>query len=83
MPPSEAGQLQLTLNSSPIATTVIGRTTGTSNIIGMAFVETSSVNSTLTVRNPEDNSTALTITPSAGGTQSVSALSYITNTINI
>jgi len=39
----------------------------------MAIVTTTSINSILTVRNPADNSTALTITPSAGGTQPVSA----------
>ena len=47
--------------------------TGASQIIGMAIVTTTSVNSILTVRNPADNSTALTITPSAGGTKPVSA----------
>lgn len=38
-----------------------------------AIVETSVINSTLTVQNPADNATALTITPLAGGTQPVSA----------
>ena len=47
--------------------------TGTSQIIGMAIVTTTSINSILTVRNPADNATALTITPSTGGTQPVSA----------
>jgi len=67
----EAGQLILTLNGSDLAYTVVGRTTGTSQIIGMAIVTTTSVNSILTVRNPAVNATALTITPSAGGTRSV------------
>ena len=39
----------------------------------MAIVTTTSINSILTVRTPADNSTALTITPLAGGTQPVSA----------
>lgn len=70
---NEAGQLLLTLNGDPLEYTVVGRATGTSQIIGMAIVTTTSINSILTVRNPTDNSTALTITPSAGGTQPVSA----------
>jgi hypothetical protein len=70
---SEAGQLLLTLNGADLAYTVVGRATGTSQIIGVALVETSSINSILTVRNPAGNSTALTITPLAGGTRSVSA----------
>lgn len=37
-------------------------------IVGIAIVTTTSINSILTVRNPADNSTALTITPLAGGT---------------
>lgn len=70
---SEAGQLQLTLNGDALAYTVVGHATGTSQIIGMALVTTTSINSVLTVRNPADNSTALTITPTAGGTEPVSA----------
>lgn len=70
---NEAGQLLLTLNGADLEYTVVGRATGTSQIIGMAIVTTTSVNSILTVRNPDDNATALTITPSAGGTQPVSA----------
>jgi len=70
---NEAGQLLLTLNGDPLEYTVVGRATGTSQIIGMAIVTTTSINSILTVQNPADNSTALTITPSAGGTEPVSA----------
>ena len=73
VPISEAGQLQLTLNGSPLAYTVVGRATGTSNISGMFLVETSTSNSVLTVRNPAGNPAALTITPSAGGAAPVSA----------
>jgi len=75
---SEAGQLQLTLNGAPLAYTVVGRATGTSQIIGLAILTTTTINSVLTVRNPADNSTALTITPLAGGTQPVSAHLVIT-----
>jgi len=48
----EAGQLQLTLNGDPLAYTVVGRATGTSQIIEMTIVTTTSINSILTVRNP-------------------------------
>ena len=47
--------------------------TGASQIIGMSIVTTTTVNSILTVRNPADNAAALTITPVAEGTRSVSA----------
>ena len=75
---SEAGQLELTLNGAPLAHTVVGRATGTSQIIVLAILATTTINSVLTVRNPSDNSTALTITPLAGGTQPVSAHLVIT-----
>ncbi|HYI79537.1 MAG TPA: hypothetical protein VEW67_01595 [Thermoleophilaceae bacterium] len=70
---TEAGQLILTLNGADLAYTVAGRATGTSQIVGEALVETTSINSILTVRNPAGNSTALTVTPLAGGTRPSSA----------
>ena len=75
---TEAGQLILTLNGADLAYTVVGRATGTSDIIGMSIISTSSVNSILTVRNPAGNAAALTITPLAGGTRPVSAHLVIT-----
>ncbi|WP_435164910.1 collagen-like protein [Paenibacillus glycanilyticus] len=70
---NEAGQLLLTLNGADLAYTVVGRATGTSQIIGMALVQTTVINSVITVRNPAGNAAALTITPLAGGTRSDSA----------
>jgi len=70
---TEAGQLILTLNGADLANSVVGRATGTSQIVGVSLVRTTVVNSILTVRNPAGNSTALTITPLAGGTRPVSA----------
>jgi hypothetical protein len=70
---SEAGQLILTLDGADLAYTVTGRATGTSQITGEAFVETTTANAHLTVRNPAGNSTALTVTPLAGGTRPVNA----------
>lgn len=74
---TEAGQLILTLNGEDLAYTVVGRATGTSQIAGMAIIETTVINSVLTVRNPEGTA-ALTITPLAGGTRPVSAHLVIT-----
>ena len=70
---TEAGQLILTLNGEDLPYTVAGRATGTSQIVGMALVETTTENSVLTVRNPEGTAAALTITPLAGGIRPVSA----------
>jgi hypothetical protein len=74
---NEAGQLVLALNEGlgfvELAYTVVGRATGTTQIVGIAFIETAFPNAILSVRNPASNSTALTITPLAGGTEPVSA----------
>jgi len=75
---TEAGQLILTLNGEDLAYTVAGRASGTSQIIGMAIVETTVIDSILTVRNPEGSAASLTITPLAGGTRPVSAHLVIT-----
>ncbi len=75
---NEPGQLILTLNGADLAYTVVGRATGTTQIVGMALVRTSVINSVLTVRNPAGNTEALTITPLAGGTRPVSAHLVIT-----
>ena len=70
---TEADQLILTLNGADLEYTVVGRATGASQIIGMAIVSTTVINSILTVRNPSGNASALSITPLAGGTRPVSA----------
>ncbi|MFX3631695.1 MAG: collagen-like protein [Candidatus Pristimantibacillus sp.] len=75
---NEPGQLILTLNGADLAYTVVGRATGTSQIVGIALVQTTVINSVLTVRNPAGNAAALTITPLAGGTRPVSAHLVIT-----
>jgi hypothetical protein len=74
----EAGQLMVTLNGADLNYTVFGRATGTSQISGSCLVETSVINSILTIRNPAGNATALTITPLAGGTRPVAASLVIT-----
>ncbi|MEA2987415.1 MAG: hypothetical protein QOG83_126 [Alphaproteobacteria bacterium] len=69
---TEAGQLVLAVNGLQLPASVVGRATGTSQIAGMSFVTVSAFDS-LEVRNPAAAISALTITPLAGGTQSVSA----------
>ena len=74
-----AGQLILTLNDVDLPYTVAGKTeTGTSQILITALVETTAVNSVLTVRNPDGTGDPLVLTPSAGGTRPVSAHLVIT-----
>ena len=75
---TEAGQLILTLNGADLEYTVVGRATGASQIVGMALLSTTVINSILTVRNPAGNAAALSITPLAGGTRAVSAHLVIT-----
>jgi hypothetical protein len=70
---SEAGQLELTLNSGVLPYTVYGRATGTSEISGDALVSTTVINSVVSVVNPSGASTALTITPFAGGASPAAA----------
>jgi hypothetical protein len=70
---TEPGQLGLKLDGTEIPYTVNGRATGTSQISGDALVTTVAPNSTISVVNPAGNATALTITPSAGGTHSSAA----------
>ena len=75
---NEAGQLVLAMNGIELPYTIVGRATGTSQIVGTALVQTTSPNSTLSVRNPIGGFVALTVTPLAGGSQPVSAHLVIT-----
>jgi hypothetical protein len=70
---SEAGQLGLSLNGTELAYTINGRATGTSQISGEALITTLAPDSTVAVVNPAGNSTALTITPLAGGSHAAAA----------
>lgn len=77
-PVSGSGQLVLTLNGAELPYTVAGRNSGASQIVGMALVTTTAPNSVLTVRNPEGTNGPLALTPTAGGTEPVSAHLVIT-----
>jgi Collagen triple helix repeat (20 copies) len=70
---TEAGQLMLQLNGVALSYTVAGRATGTSQVVGEALVTTTAPDAVVGVMSPAGNSTALTITPAAGGAAPVSA----------
>jgi hypothetical protein len=70
---TEAGQLVVVLDGTELAYTVVGRNTGTSQIVGVYLVETTLLDSVLSINNPLGSATALTITPLAGGVDPVSA----------
>jgi hypothetical protein len=73
VPVNEAGQLELVLNGVALAYTVVGRATGTSQIVGESLVTTTTVGSTLQVWNPVGEPVALTISTYAGGNNPESA----------
>ena len=75
---AEAGQLVLTLNGAELPYTVVGRDAAGSQIVGTALVQTTAADSVLTVRNPAGAADALTLTPTAGGAEPVSAQLIIT-----
>jgi hypothetical protein len=69
----QPGQLELSLDGLGIPSTVVGRATGNSQLVGDSLVTTTSPNETLGVLNPPLADFALTITPLAGGNNPVSA----------
>ena len=70
---TEAGQLVVVVDGTELLYTVVGRATGTSQIVGVFLVETTLLDSVLSINNPLGSAAALTITPSAGGVDPVSA----------
>ena len=70
---TEAAQLCVALNLVELPYTVVGRDTGTSQLYGTCLVRTSTANSIISIRNPASSTSAITITPVAGGPTSVSA----------
>jgi hypothetical protein len=68
---TEPGQLELSLNGTPVPNSTVGRATGTNQIIGNTVVTTTSINTALSVTNP--GGSAITPTPDAGGATAVSA----------
>ena len=70
---AEAGQLVLALNGTEIPYTVVGRDATNSQITGTALITTTQATDLLSVQNPTASTTSLTLTPSAGGADPVSA----------
>jgi hypothetical protein len=68
---TEPGQLSVALNDIPIS--IVGRATGTNQITSLSLLQTTTINTILTIINPVGETTALTLTPFAGGINQVSA----------
>jgi hypothetical protein len=73
VPITESGQLEIALNGVTQGDTVVGRATGVTQIVENTLVQVTNVNSELEVINPSGESTALTVSPDAGGTLPSSA----------
>lgn len=78
---AEAGQLVVAVDLgsgfAEVAETVVGRATGTSQIVGDTLLELVE-GDLVQIWNPTGNAAALTLTPIAGGTHAVSAtLSFV------
>jgi len=69
---TEPGQLCIFVVNE-LLNTVVGRATGTSQLVCMCLVQTTIANSILSIVNPVTETTALTLTPFAGGTNQVTA----------
>lgn len=70
---TDAGQLQITLNGTPLAYTTVGKTTTGDQLRSTAIIPTNTPNSTISVINPANATTSVTLTPSAGGANPVAA----------
>ena len=75
---AEPGQLGLQLNGVLIGSTISGRSSGSTQIVGDQLIVTTSSFSTLRLINPPGSPSSLTISPYAGGNQPVSATLVIT-----
>jgi hypothetical protein len=75
---TESGQLCIVINAGEEPETIVGRATGTSQLVGFCLFQTTLPNSILSITNPLGEVAALTLTPVAGGTNPVSAHLVIT-----
>ena len=73
LPLTESGQVVLALNGTELPYTVVGNGGDNTQLTGMALVTTTQATDLLSLQNPSAATTSLTLTPSAGGTQPVSA----------
>jgi hypothetical protein len=72
---ASAAQLELQLNGSQVADTVIGRATADNQLVGDVLIQTTLINEILTINNP--GLSQIIITGNAGGSQPVSAVLLI------
>jgi hypothetical protein len=64
---NEPGQLVLAANGIELAYTVVGRQSGTTQIVGTTLITTTVADTVVSLRNPAAGIIALTVTPAAGG----------------
>lgn len=69
---TEAAQLVLTANGAELPYTVVGKGDGLGELVGFTIINIVTP-TTITVRNPVNNTTDVTLTPSSGGTDPVTA----------
>ena len=69
---TEGGQLQLTVNNTPIAYTTVGKAGENTQIVGFAILPLAA-NDAISVINPQASTTGITLTQNAGGASAVAA----------
>ena len=75
---TNAGQLQIAVNSNGLANGIFGTSTEGSSIEGVTVITTAQANSVLSIINPTNSTTPITITQNAGGENpTVSTLTII------
>ena len=75
---TDAGQLQIAVNSNGLANGIFGTSTEGSSIDGVTVITTAQANSVLSIINPTNSTSAITITQNAGGANpTVSTLTII------
>ena len=75
---TNAGQLQIAVNSNGLANGIFGTSTEGSSIDGVTVITTAQANSVLSIINPTNSTSPITITQNAGGTNpTVSTLTII------
>ena len=75
---TDAGQLQIAVNSNGLANGIFGTSTEGSSIDGVTVITTAQANSVLSIINPTNSTSPITITQNAGGANpTISTLTII------
>ena len=75
---TNAGQLQIAVNSNGLANGIFGTSTEGASIDGVTVITTAQANSVLSIINPTNSTSPITITQNAGGTNpTISTLTII------